>query len=214
MVMGPPPRACLFMTPARVPMSVPLLLEHVHGNLSQSDRRQSCRIVNDQVFGHGYGRPCRWMKPGTSPTGRPEAAADDDRIESATGQGLGRRAAGVMPARGGKAVRSAPAEAADQGSPARHRADVPEGLRTAADRTVRRSRSADPAVRDPDARRRGLDVEAPSEPMPEVRESGRNSLLHLPRWCRVVAGPPARPPSGRAAPLVRWSCGAPVSRAC
>lgn len=30
--MGPPPRACLFMTPARVPMSVSLLLEHVHGD--------------------------------------------------------------------------------------------------------------------------------------------------------------------------------------
>lgn len=214
MVMGPPPRACLFMTPARVPMSVPLLLEHVHGNLSQSGRRQSCRIVNDQVFGHGYGRPCRWMKPGTSPTGRPQAVPGDDRIESATGHGLGLRAAGVIPARGGKAVQSARAEAADQGSPARHRADVPRGPRTAVDRPVRRPRSADPAVRDPDARRLRGDIAAPSGPVCAVCESGRNSLLQRPRWCRVVAGPPARPPSGRAAPLVRWSCAAPVSRAC
>jgi hypothetical protein len=41
------------MTPARVPMSVPLLLEHVHGIHAPSGTRQSCRIINDQVFGHG-----------------------------------------------------------------------------------------------------------------------------------------------------------------
>ncbi|MFF5480310.1 hypothetical protein ACFY5C_23635 [Streptomyces sp. NPDC012935] len=101
------------------------------------------------------------MKPGTSPAGRPKAASDDDRIESVTGHGLGLRAAGVILARGGKAVQSAPAGAADQGSPARHGDDVPEGLRTTGDRTVRRPRSAEMAVPDPDTRRVRLDVEEP-----------------------------------------------------
>lgn len=65
------------MTPARVPMSVPLLVEHVHGIHAPCHTRQSCRIIDDQVFGHGcapHGRvrgPCggrRRDRPGGDAT--------------------------------------------------------------------------------------------------------------------------------------------------
>lgn len=63
--MGPPPRACLFMTPARVPMSVPLLLEHVHGD--------PCPIVHAAVMSNrqrpGVRPRLRW-RPRPCPTER------------------------------------------------------------------------------------------------------------------------------------------------
>ncbi len=69
--MGPPPRACLFMTPARVPMSVPLLLEHVHGD--------PCPIVHAAVMSNR-------QRPGVRPRlrWRPRRCRQSGRIPGHT----------------------------------------------------------------------------------------------------------------------------------
>src|SRR3954468_18690815 len=70
-VVGPPPRACLFMTPARVPMSVPLLLEHVHGD--------PCPIVHAAVMSNR-------QRPGVRPRlrWRPRRCRQSGRIPGHT----------------------------------------------------------------------------------------------------------------------------------
>jgi len=78
---GPPPRACLFMTPARVPMSVSLLLEHVHGD--------PCPVVHAPVMSNrqrpGVRPRLRWRprpcpRSGRSPDGGPRTPACDGAI--------------------------------------------------------------------------------------------------------------------------------------
>ncbi len=81
--MGPPPRACLSMTPARAPMSVPLLLEHVHGD--------PCPVGHAAVISNR-------QRPGVRPSCR-DGRAGRTGPEQQDGGGPGcKRVAGGRPA--------------------------------------------------------------------------------------------------------------------
>lgn len=217
------------MTPARVPMSVPLLARtRSRGPFPNGTWRQSCRIVNDQVFGHRCGGPGT-MDESRNVTRRPPAGRRGRRRG-----GVGHRPHPGFPVEGARAA---------GGGGAVHRLLEGEGTPvrscTAADRLPcgradragsscasmrpcrtgrsRRSAGAAGVVGGVAAHTTGGGATGRLGPpfrtlrnWPEftgVHRRGRP--VAPPRRLRSRsardAGPPARPPSGRAAPLLRWS---------